>query len=117
MRKYDDDILEAAAKITAAVAEETDLKMDENGAHTAAMFLRTLYDELAAEDDAWNAEGGTFEVYRDNAGEFRFRMKAKNGEVIAMSEGYKRKDSCLNGIACIKRYARLAKLQDSVGEV
>ena len=28
-----------------------------------------------------------FEVYKDKAGEFRFRLKAKNGQVIATSEG------------------------------
>ena len=42
-----------------------------------------------------------FELYEDNAGEFRFRLKAKNGEVIAVSEGYKSKSSCLNGIRLI----------------
>lgn len=46
-----------------------------------------------------------FEVYTDKAGEFRFRLKAKNGEVIAVSEGYKTKDSCLNGIDSVKKNA------------
>ncbi|MBQ2119146.1 MAG: YegP family protein [Clostridia bacterium] len=46
-----------------------------------------------------------FEVYADKAGEFRFRLKAKNGEVIATSEGYKSKASCLNGIASVKKNA------------
>ncbi len=39
-----------------------------------------------------------FEVYTDKAGEFRFRLKARNGEIIASSEGYKAKRSCLNGV-------------------
>ena len=42
-----------------------------------------------------------YEVYTDKAGEFRFRLKAKNGEIIATSEGYKAKASALNGIASI----------------
>lgn len=46
-----------------------------------------------------------FEVYVDKAGEFRFRLKARNGEIIAASEGYKAKASCLNGIDSIKRNA------------
>ena len=37
-----------------------------------------------------------FEIYNDKAGEFRFRLKAKNGEIIATSEGYKAMDSCKN---------------------
>ena len=46
-----------------------------------------------------------FELYTDKAGEFRFRLKAKNGEVIAVSEGYKAKASCLNGIESVKKNA------------
>ena len=46
-----------------------------------------------------------FEMYVDKAGEFRFRLKAKNGEVIAVSEGYKAKASCENGIASVKKNA------------
>ena len=46
-----------------------------------------------------------FEVYTDKAGEFRFRLKAKNGQIIATSEGYKKKASCLNGIESVKKNA------------
>jgi len=46
-----------------------------------------------------------FEVYVDKAGEYRFRLKARNGEVIAVGEGYKSKASCLNGIDSIRRNA------------
>ena len=46
-----------------------------------------------------------FEMYLDKAGEYRFRLKAKNGEIIATGEGYKAKAGCLNGIDSIKRNA------------
>lgn len=46
-----------------------------------------------------------FEVYLDNAGEYRFRLKARNGEIIATSEGYKAKASCLGGIESVKKNA------------
>ena len=46
-----------------------------------------------------------FEVYVDKAGEFRFRLKARNGEIIATGEGYKAKASCLNGIESIGKDA------------
>jgi uncharacterized protein YegP (UPF0339 family) len=52
-----------------------------------------------------------FEVYLDKAGEYRFRLKAKNGEVIAVSEGYKAKDSCLNGIESVKTNAPDAEIE------
>lgn len=51
-----------------------------------------------------------FEIYTDKAGEFRFRLKARNGEIIAVGEGYKAKTSCLNGIDSIKRNAPDAKV-------
>jgi len=46
-----------------------------------------------------------FEIYTDKAGEFRFRLKAKNGETILASEGYKAKASCKNGIESVKKNA------------
>lgn len=46
-----------------------------------------------------------FELYQDKSGEYRFRLKAKNGEIIATGESYKAKASCLNGIDSIKRNA------------
>ena len=51
-----------------------------------------------------------FEIYTDNAGEFRFRLKAKNGETIAASEGYKSKASCLNGIESVRKNAPEAEI-------
>lgn len=49
---------------------------------------------------------GKFEIYKDKAGEYRFRLKAVNGEIIAASEGYRTKKSCLNGIRSVKRNVR-----------
>lgn len=51
-----------------------------------------------------------FEMYTDKAGEYRFRLKAKNGEIIATSEGYKTKSSCENGIESVKKNAPEAEV-------
>ena len=51
-----------------------------------------------------------FEVYKDKAGEFRFRLKATNGQIIAVSEGYKAMKSCLNGIASVQKNSQDAKI-------
>ena len=51
-----------------------------------------------------------FEVYTDKAGEFRFRLKATNGQIIAVGEGYKAKAGCLNGIASIVKNAPEAEI-------
>ncbi|MBQ7955799.1 MAG: YegP family protein [Lachnospiraceae bacterium] len=46
-----------------------------------------------------------FEIYKDNAGEFRFRLKATNGQVIAVSEGYTTLANCENGVESVKKNA------------
>lgn len=46
---------------------------------------------------------GKFECYKDKAGEFRFRLKAGNGNTILSSEGYKSKSSCTNGIESVRK--------------
>lgn len=48
-----------------------------------------------------------FELYEDKAGEFRFRLKAGNGENIGSSEGYKAKAGAKNGIASVQKNAGL----------
>ncbi len=51
-----------------------------------------------------------FEVYKDRAGKYRWRLRATNGEIIASSEGYSSKAACLGGIAAVKRVAGKAKV-------
>ena len=46
-----------------------------------------------------------FEIYTDKAGEFRFRLKATNGQVIAVSEGYTTLTACVNGVESVKKNA------------
>ena len=55
-----------------------------------------------------------FEIYLDKAGECRFRLKAKNGEIIGVSEGYKAKASCLNGIESVRKNAPDAAITESI---
>ena len=67
--------------------------------------------------DDLTVEGGEavkhpkFEVYLDKAGEYRFRLKARNGEIILASEGYKEKRSCMNGIESVKKNAPEAPVE------
>lgn len=42
-----------------------------------------------------------FEMYRDKDKKFRFRIKARNGKIIAVSEAYQNKRNCENGIASV----------------
>ncbi len=61
--------------------------------------------ENRTEENFETAKHPKFEMYLDKAGEYRFRLKAKNGEVIAASEGYKAKAGCLNGIESVRKNA------------
>lgn len=55
---------------------------------------------------------GKFELYKDAAGKFRFRLKASNGQVIATGEAYETKASAMNGIESVRKNAGDAKLDD-----
>jgi len=54
-----------------------------------------------------------FEVYADKKGEFRFRLKAANGQIVATGEGYTALKSCLNGIESIRKNAPDAELVEA----
>ena len=48
---------------------------------------------------------GKFELYKDAAGKYRFRLKASNGQVIAASQGYASRKSALEGIESVRKHA------------
>ena len=53
-----------------------------------------------------------FEVYTDKKGEYRFRLKAANGQIIAVSEGYVKMASCMKGIESVKKNAVDAPVEE-----
>ena len=53
-----------------------------------------------------------YEIYKDKKGEFRFRLKAGNAQIIATGEGYKSLAACKNGIASIAKNAANAEVVD-----
>lgn len=54
-----------------------------------------------------------FEIYESKNGEFRFRLRARNGQIIASSEGYKALASCKNGIESVKKNAPEAEIEEA----
>ncbi len=68
--------------------------------------IAKIEDQTAGE----SATNPKFEIYLDKAGEYRFRLKASNGEPILASEGYTGKSGCKNGIASVARNAVDAKI-------
>jgi len=53
---------------------------------------------------------GTFEVYKDKAGKFRFRLKAGNGQIVAAGEGYESLSGAKEGCSAVQRAAEGAKI-------
>ncbi len=51
-----------------------------------------------------------WEVYKDTAGKYRWRLKAANAEVVAQSEGYVNKQGALDGIKAVRNIALTAKI-------
>ena len=56
---------------------------------------------------------GTFEIYKDKKGEFRFRLKSRNGEIVATGESYPSRAIAKKGIAAVQRAAADAKVVDT----
>ena len=63
---------------------------------------------------------GKFELYNDKSGEFRFRLKAPNGQIILSSQGYKNKSGCLKGIESVRSNStideRFSKTETKAGK-
>jgi uncharacterized protein YegP (UPF0339 family) len=56
---------------------------------------------------------GKFEVYEDKAGKHRFRLKAANGEIVAVGEAYETKSAARNGCEAVQRAADGAKIEET----
>ncbi|MBQ1847599.1 MAG: YegP family protein [Clostridia bacterium] len=86
------------------------LKSCKNGIESVRKnSARANFEDLTVEEPV-KAKCPKFEMYTDKKGEFRFRLKATNGEIIATSEGYKAKAGCLNGIESIRKNAPEAEV-------
>lgn len=91
--------------------------------YKAAKYAKTGIDSVirnapAAAVEDQTVEGYTrekhpkFEIYQDKAGEYRFRLKATNGQIIATSEGYTTMKACVNGVNSVKKNAVDASIEE-----
>lgn len=53
-----------------------------------------------------------FELFADKSGGYRFRLKARNGKVIAVSQSYSSRTACENGIDSVRKNARNAGIEE-----
>lgn len=56
-----------------------------------------------------------YQVYKDTAGKFRFRLRAANNKIVAVSQGYESKTSCINGIKSVQKNCG-SKIEDKTME-
>lgn len=56
---------------------------------------------------------GKFEVYKDKAGKYRYRLKAGNGQIILTGEAYSSKSACIDGVESVKKNSQ----KDSAFEI
>ena len=125
--KFNEEAFEGTIDIVAAAMEEAEVELSAEGGKKVAEFFEAIYERLAViaqegeddddddeeEDDEEDSEEdeksasrvGSFEVYMDANGKYRFRMKAANGQTIAVSQAYKKKESCLKGIESVRKNA------------
>ena len=54
-----------------------------------------------------------FQLYQDRAGEYRFRLTARNGKIVAVSEGYHTKAACEHGIQSVRKNAEAATFEEA----
>lgn len=83
-----------------------------NGIKSVVTNSKIAAIEDQTKEDTPKEKNPKFEIYKDKAGEFRFRLKAKNGQIIATSEGYKAKASCMNGIESVRNNAANASIEE-----
>ena len=86
------------------------LKSAQNGAESVKNNAPVANVEDQTVEGYATEKNPKFELYADKKGEFRFRLKAKNGQIIATGEGYKAKAGCKNGIESIKKNVVDAKI-------
>lgn len=67
-------------------------------------------EDLTAEDEA--KSNPKFELYRDKGGQFRFRLRSRNGKIIAVSDGYGTKAAALSGLESVRKNAADAALEE-----
>ncbi len=72
----------------------------------------TVIEHTTTGTQGYQDMAGKFELYKDGSGDFRFRLKAGNGQVIAVGEAYESKAAALNGIESVRNNALDAVLDD-----
>ena len=96
------DLLATNGQVIATSEVYSSLAATKNGIESVRNIAPTAKLEDQTTDPVESQTNPKFEMYKDKAGEFRFRLKARNGEIVVFSEGYTSKSNCLNGIESVR---------------
>lgn len=109
--KFYEEAFEATTEIVAAAMEEAEVALSAKGGEAVADFFEAIYRRLSRLEEGCEGKSGKFEVYQDAKGEWRFRLKAANGEIIAVSEGYSSLSACKKGVESVCRSSNGAEVK------
>ena len=105
------DLKATNGQVIATSEVYTALASCKNGVESVRKNAPIANFEDQTEEGFATATNPKFEMYQDKAGEYRFRLKARNGQIIATSEGYTTKAACENGIASVRKNAPEAEVE------
>jgi len=105
------DLLATNGQVVASSQVYKSLKTCRAGAESVAKNAPRALIQDATVEEIVAVKNPKFNLYVDKAGEFRFNLTATNGQIIAVSEGYKKKPSALNGIESVQKNAKEAPIE------
>ena len=108
---YKFDLLAANGQVILTSEVYTSRAAARKGAASVRLVAPTAPLENRTEEIVLPQSNPKFELYQDKAGQFRFRLKARNGKIVGVSEGYTGKAGCLNGIDSVKNNAAGAEIE------
>ena len=99
------DLLAGNGEIVATSESYTSQALCRRGIESVRKIAPIAQVETQTEESFPALAHPKFQMYQDRSGHFRFRLRARNGKIIAVSEAYATKSGCLNGIECVKKSA------------
>lgn len=113
---YKFDLLATNGQVIATSQVYKSLKTCLAGVDSVKRNAPVALTEDQSEENFETVKFPKFKLYVDKAGEFRFNLSAKNGQIIAVSEGYTTKKNCVNGIASVAKNAVDAPVEQKLTE-
>ena len=109
---YKFDLLAANGQVVLSSEVYTSRAAARKGAASVRLIAPEAHLENRTEAPILPQPNPKFELYLDKAGKYRFRLKARNGKIVGISEGYNNRTGCLNGIESVRMNALEAQIEE-----